>query len=39
MGDIYGMKMVLLPATRAELVEVFGGPTRETSHIPTIAGF
>ena len=38
-GDIYGMKMVLLPATRAELVEVFGEPTRETSHIPTMAGF
>jgi hypothetical protein len=38
-GDLYGMKMALLPATRAELVEVFGEPTRETSHIPTMAGF
>lgn len=37
-GDRYGMKMVLLPATRSELVEVFGEPTRETSHIPTMAG-
>lgn len=35
-GDLYGMKMVPLPATRAELVEVFGEPTRESSHIPTM---
>jgi len=35
-GGPYGMKMVPLPATRAELVEVFGEPTRETSHIPTM---
>ncbi len=35
-GGPYGMKMVPLPATRAELVEVFGEPKRETSHIPTM---
>jgi hypothetical protein len=35
-GGPYGMKVVPLPATRAELVEVFGEPTRETSHIPTM---